>query len=253
MCRFDGGNGQLLGQACHGGLENLRAWVCAFIIYHPSIVSYDPLLPSNRSTIAVVLSELMSIMCIHRDTETGTTTTTTNNNNNHSDIEGGSTSSYQRCDSATQHIIQYIYEGIIVLQKRQHDVSGCKQGTGTPGSMRSLYNHGVVISHIYHSDHYDAMYDRMSGYMSSKCSTSSVANSRTTSSASEDDSVLPLSSLSTGSSSNEADYAGHTTMKNKVGHVIPIHCGHNGWLHHDALVELKILIRDYAHFDDLQV
>eukprot|EP00598_Pedospumella_elongata_P005315 CAMPEP_0184979772 /NCGR_PEP_ID=MMETSP1098-20130426/9913_1 /TAXON_ID=89044 /ORGANISM="Spumella elongata, Strain CCAP 955/1" /LENGTH=960 /DNA_ID=CAMNT_0027503105 /DNA_START=470 /DNA_END=3352 /DNA_ORIENTATION=- len=55
--RINGGSGQLLGQALRGGIESVRAWICALLVWTPQAAA-DASLPAGCTTISGAIKDL---------------------------------------------------------------------------------------------------------------------------------------------------------------------------------------------------
>lgn len=231
LAKFDGGTGQLLGQACQFGADSVAGWVCCFIIYHNCVASSDPLLSSNRSSGDVVLDELKVLMI---------------------------SPEYSEQSMGTKHLCSFVYEGIKILLARQHDVAWT-----LGNSARGLHNKGILSKHRYNlcrAENLDGIYDKLARYVTHTAGSilSAVPGLAPREPPQSDDAedlgdAVPLAAvgatagLQSHSQSQSMDkLTGDVTPAVAVGRVIPVHCGHNGWLHEENLFELKRLMKEYA-------
>jgi len=232
LARFDGGTGQLLGPACQGGADSLTGWLSAFILFHPSVISTDIQMPPNKTSSDVVLSELAVMI---------------------------STSEFRDQSRSVQHLVSFVVEGIKILVSRQVDFA---HSEGNSSNSKGMYRGGVVKKYKYNlcrAENLDDTYDKMVRYISH--TTASVIKSipfgnlivppiQGSALADEDHEDGRLAAtLASSNSSNDLSSKGGVIAHPRVGWIIPIHCGHNGWVSDDNIREVKRLIREYGCFD----
>lgn len=180
--RIDGGTGQLLGQSLRWGLDGVRAWVCAAIIWqHRS--AFDPLMPVNRSTFQIAKEELETmIKDIHA-----------------SELEN-------------DHTVMFIKNAIGCFIKRIEQQKNIVDG--------NLDTPDVSESQNFSARTYSQRNDVESGQVSSMDSCCEDIRLKAEYGREQISEIMKW---------HVQEYL-LQSQKYQLGSVIPVHCGHNGWV-----------------------